>query len=138
MIVKASYPNQYWSLDFVSDQFVTGKGLRALTVVDIYARECLAITPGPNLKVEYVVKTLEQFASTRGKPAGILCDNGSKFSGQLAYLWAYRNKVKMIFYRPGKPTDNAFIESLNGRLHDEYLNTHWFSSIKDAKVKFEA
>ena len=125
-------------MDFVSDQLVGSKRFRALTVVDVYTRECLAITPGQHLGAEDVVKTLEGIAAKRGAPSGIQCDNGSEFSGRLTDMWAYQRSVKMMFSRPGKPTDKAFIESFNGSLRDECLNTHWFSSIEDAKVKLEA
>ena len=81
--IKASQPNQYWAMDFVSDQLTGGKRFRALTVVDVYTRECLAITPGQHLGAEDVVKTLEGIASKRGAPSGIQCDNGSEFSGRL-------------------------------------------------------
>lgn len=122
----------------MSDQLVNGRRFRALTIVDVYTRECLAIVPGKSLKSEHVVDALNQILSKRPKPKGILCDNGSEFSGRLTDFWAYQNEVKLCFSRPGKPTDNAFIESFNGSLRDECLNTHWFSSIEDAKVTLEA
>ena len=136
--IKATQPNQYWSMDFVADRCEDGKRFRALTVVDIYTRECLAIYPGKQLKSEDVVKALDSISSQRGTPTGILCDNGSEFSGHLLDLWAYHNKVSLMFSRPGKPTDNAYIESFNGSLRDECLNTQWFSKLEDAKVKLEA
>lgn len=136
--VKARYPNQYWSMDFVSDQLINGQRFRALSVVDVFTRESLAITPGKSLKSGNVVNTLNQLIAERGKPRAILCDNGSEFSGRLTDFWAYQHQVKLCFSRPGKPTDNAFIESFNGSLRDECLNTHWFSSIEDTKVKLEA
>ena len=135
---KPRSPNVAWSMDFVSDQTVTGERFRALTVVDVFTRECLAIKPGKKLGAADVVSVLSGIASKRGAPSRVHCDNGSEFAGRLVDLWAYANKVTMEFSRPGKPTDNAFIESFNGTLRDECLNVHWFDDMKDAKEKLEA
>jgi putative transposase len=131
-------PNQAWSMDFVSDQLQGGHRFRALTLVDVFTRECLAIEPGRQLGGEDVVKVLERVAVERGAPRRIFCDNGSEFAGCLVDLWAYRRKVMIEFSRPGKPTDNAYIESFNGSLRDECLNVHWFSTLDDARAKLEA
>ena len=135
---KPKAPNVAWSMDFVSDQTVDGQRFRALTVVDVFTRECLAIEPGKSLRGTDVVNVLSRITKKRGAPKRIYCDNGSEFVGRLVDLWAYANSVTMEFSRPGKPTDNAFIESFNGSLRDECLNVHWFDDLTDAKEKLQA
>jgi putative transposase len=134
----AKRPNQAWSMDFVADQLVNGTRLRALTVIDIFTREALCIRVGHRLRAEHVVDACDQLVATRGAPARVFVDNGSEFSGRLLDLWAYRHHVHIDFSRPGKPTDNCFVESFNGALRDECLNLHWFESIDEAKAKIEA
>jgi len=136
--VKATAPNAAWSMDFVSDQTQNGHRFRALTVVDVYTRECLAIEPGQKLGSQDVVRTLTSISAQRTAPKRIYCDNGSEFSGRLVDLWAYANQVTLEFSRPGKPTDNAFIKSFNGSLRDDCLNVHWFQDLTDAKDKLQA
>jgi len=133
----ASHVNEAWSMDFVSDQLHNGSRFRALTVVDVHTRECLAIEPGHRLTGDNVVKVLNRLRYTRGAPKRVYCDNGSEFTSRILDLWAYHNQVTMEFSRPGKPTDNGHIESFNGRLRDECLNAHWFGSLTDAKDKIE-
>ena len=130
-------PNIAWSMDFVSDQMSSGQRFRALTIVDIFTRECLAIEPGARMGADDVVRILNKIAVKRGVPERIYCDNGSEFSGRLVDLWAYSNQVILEFSRPGKPTDNAFIESFNGSLRDECLNVHWFDDLTDAQEKLQ-
>ena len=137
-LISARSANQYWSMDFVSDQFSNRQRFRALTVIDIHTRECLAIKANVSMKGEQVVEVLTKIAANRGVPKGICCDNGSEFSGRLMDLWAYYHKVSMIFSRLGKPTDNAYIESFNGSLRDECLNCHWFENIDQANEVLEA
>jgi putative transposase len=131
-------PNQVWSLDFVSDQLVDGRRFRALTVVDIYTRESLAIEVGPALKGEDVVRVLNHLKYRRGVPQFLFCDNGAEFTGQALDLWAHCNQVRIDFSRPGKPTDNAFIESFNGTFRSECLSAHWFGSLAEARQLIEA
>jgi putative transposase len=122
----AARPNDIWSMGFVADQLADGRRFRTLTVVDLYTRECLAIEVGKNLRAENVVQVMNQLKYSRGLPQRIYCDNGSEFvSGQTA-LWAYSNQVQIDFSRRGKPTDNAVIESFNGRFREECLNAHWY------------
>lgn len=130
--------NQIWSMDFVADALFDGRKLRALTVVDNYTRESLAIDVGQSLKGDDVVATLNRIAATRGLPATIKVDNGSEFISKVMDRWAYERGVELDFSRPGKPTDNAKIESFNGRLRQECLNLHWFLSLDDARTKIEA
>lgn len=136
--VKATRPNAAWSMDFVSDQFQNGHRFRALTVVDVFTRENLAIQAGRGLGAQDVVTVLRTIAAKRGAPSRIYCDNGSEFAGRMVDLWAYANQVTLEFSRPGKPTDNAYIESFNGSLRDECLNAHWFENLTDAQAKLDA
>jgi putative transposase len=129
--------NQIWSMDFVADALFDGRRLRALTVVDNYTRESLAIDVGQSLKGEDVVNTLNRIAAHRGLPETIKVDNGSEFISKVMDKWAYERGVELDFSRPGKPTDNAKVESFNGRLRQECLNAHWFLSLDDAKAKIE-
>ena len=129
--------NQIWSMDFVADALFDGRRLRALTVVDNYTRESLAIDVGQSLKGEDVVNTLNRIAMHRGLPATIKVDNGSEFISKVMDKWAYERGVELDFSRPGKPTDNAKVESFNGRFRQECLNAHWFLSLEDAKCKIE-
>jgi putative transposase len=129
--------NQIWSMDFVADALFDGRRLRALTVVDNYTRESLAIDVGQSLKGEDVVTTLNRIAAQRGLPMTIKVDNGSEFISKVMDKWAYERGVELDFSRPGKPTDNAKVESFNGRFRQECLNTHWFLSLDDARHKIE-
>ena len=130
--------NEIWSMDFVSDALFDGRRLRALTIVDTYTRESPAIEVGQSLKGEDVARTLERITANRGWPGTIKVDNGSEFISRAMDRWVYENGVELDFSRPGKPTDNAKIESFNGRLREECLNAHWFLSLDDAKRKIEA
>lgn len=130
-------PNQIWSMDFVSDALFDGRRLRTLTVVDIYTRECLAIDVGQSLKGEDVAATMERIKAIRGVPKAIKVDNGGEFAGRVMDRWAYENGVELDFSRPGTPTDNAAVESFNGRFREECLNANWFLSLHDAKCKIE-
>ena len=129
--------NDVWSLDFVSDELNRGQRFRALTVVDVYTREALAIDIGIRLRGEHVVATLNRLVAERGKPKYLFADNGAEFTGRLMDMWAYHQGTRIDFSRPGKPTDNAFIETFNGSLRDECLNVHWFESIDHAKDVIE-
>ena len=129
--------NQIWSMDFVADALFGGRRLRALTVVDNYTRESLAIEVGKNLKGEDVVNTLNRIAMKRGLPATIKVDNGSEFISKVMDKWAYERGIELDLSRPGKPTDNAKVESFNGRLRQECLNAHWFLSLEDARRKID-
>ena len=134
----ASAPNALWSMDFVSDALFDGRRLRALTVVDAYTREALVIEVDKGIKGEQVVEAMSRITTIRGAPKSIRVDNGPEFVSKALDRWAYENGVMLDFSRPGKPTDNAFIESFNGRLRDECLNAHWFLSLADARAKIEA
>lgn len=130
--------NEIWSMDFVADALFDGRKLRMLTVVDCYTRECLAIDVGQSLKGEDVVDSLNRICAERGLPKTIKTDNGSEFISKVMDKWAYERGVELDFSRPGKPTDNARVESFNGRLRQECLNANWFLSLDDAKAKIAA
>jgi putative transposase len=126
-------PNEKWSMDFVTDSLVTGRRFRALSIVDDYSRECLAIEVDTSLGGARVVAVLDRLAETKGLPRTITMDNGPEFTSRCLDEWAYRNGVKLNFIRPGKPVENAFAESFIGRLRDECLNENWFISLKDTR-----
>ena len=129
--------NACWSMDFVADNLFNGRRIRALTVVDNFSRECLAITVDHRLCADDVVTTMKYLQTQRSLPKRIQVDNGSEFISKALDLWAYKNRVTLDFSRPGKPTDNAFIESFNGSFRDECLNINWFLSLSDAREKIE-
>jgi putative transposase len=135
---KVTAPNHVWSVDFVADQLADGRRFRALTVVDVFTRESLAIEVGQSLKGEDVVRVLTRICSQRAVPKMLFCDNGSEFTSQAMDLWAYRAGIRIDFSRPGKPTDNAHVESFNGTLRAECLDTHWFTTLAEAKEIIEA
>ena len=117
----------------MTDQLGDGRRFRALTVVDVFTRESLAIEAGQNLKGEDVVGVLNRIRQQRGVPKSLFCDNGAEFTSQIMDLWAYQNGVQIDFSRPGKPTDNAHVESFNGTFRAECLDAHWFNSLTEAK-----
>ena len=134
----AEAANQVWAMDFMSDALADGRRFRVLTVLDLFTRECLAIRVDLRFTGDGVVAVLEGLVAERGLPSSIRVDNGPEFTGRTLDLWAYFNGVTLDFSRPGKPTDNAFIESFNGRLREECLNPHWFLCLDDARAKIES
>jgi len=129
--------NEKWSMDFVTDSFISGRRFRALAIIDDYSRECPAIEVDTSLGGRRVVGVLEKLSEIRGLPEVITIDNGPEFAGRALDEWAYCKGVKLNFIRPGKPIENAFAESFIGRLHDECLNTNWFMSLKHARDVIE-
>src|SRR5277367_7023815 len=117
--IKPTAANETWSMDFVMDQLQDGTRFRALTIVDVNTREAVAIEVGQSLKGDDVVRTLNKLKLDRGVPKVLFCDNGSEFTSHAMDLWAYQNGTKIAFSRPGKPTDNAFVESFNGTFCSE-------------------
>jgi len=131
--------DQCWSMDFVADNLFNGRRIRALTVVDNLSRECLAIHVDHAIKGQDVVTVMERLRLFKDRcPKRIQLDNGSEFISKDFDRWAYEKGVTLDFSRPGKPTDNALIESFNGSFRDECLNANWFLSIDDARKKVEA
>ncbi len=124
-------------MDFVHDQLVTGRKIRVLTIVDTFSRFSPATDPRFSYRGEDVVQTLERICGKIGYPKSIRVDQGSEFVSRDLDLWAYQRGVVLDFSRPGKPTDNAFIESFNGKFRTECLNTHWIMSLDDARSKME-
>ena len=135
---EAIGPNDVWAMDFVHDQLATGRKLRILTMVDTHSRLCPAVDPRFTYRGEDVVQTLERVCGQLGYPKTIRVDNGSEFISRDLDLWAYANDVTLDFSRPGKPTDNGFIEAFNSKLRAECLNTHWFMGLADAREKLDA
>jgi putative transposase len=130
---KVTAPNQAWSVDFVADQLADGRKFRALTLVDVFTRESLVIEVGQSLKGTDVVRVLSRIGSQRATPKTLYCDNGTEFTSQAMDLWAYQNGVRIAFSRPGKPTDNTFVESFNGPFRAECLDAHWFTTLTEAR-----
>jgi putative transposase len=127
-------PDQRWALDFVSDALSWGRKLRMLTVVDAFTRESLAIEVDTSLSGVRVARVLDQVIARRGTtPQEIVLDNGPELTSKALDQWAYERGVQLRFIEPGKPVQNAYIESFNGRLRDECLNEHWFLNVADAR-----
>ena len=135
---KPTRANVSWSMDFVADGLIGGRRLRCLTIVDDCTRECLAIEVDTSITGLRVQAVLDRLADTRGLPKSITVDNGPEFDGQVLDKWSYRTGVRLSFIRPGRPNENAYIESFNGKFRDECLNEHWFLSIAHARSVIEA
>jgi putative transposase len=134
-----SGPNERWSMDFVSDQLgPTGRRFRCLNVVDNFTRECLAIEVDTSLSGLRVAEVLERIIFIRSaKPRAIVIDNGPEFTGRDLDHFTHKNGIRLDFIRPGKPVENAFVESFNGKFRDECLNANWFVDLREAKVRIE-
>ena len=130
-------PNQVWSLDFMADTLSSGRKLRTLNVVDDYTRECLAIEVDTSLPGARVVRVLERLVRERGRPRQIRTDNGPEFAGRALDQWCFAEGVEQHFIQPGKPMQNGYIESFNGKFRDECLNENWFVSVSDARQIIE-
>lgn len=131
-------PNQVWSMDFVMDALSNGRRVKCLTIVDDFTKESVDIVPDHSIPGLYVTRVLDQAAQFRGLPAAIRTDQGPEFTGRALDQWAYRHGVQLKLIAPGKPTQNAFIESFNGRFRDECLNDHWFESLHAARAIISA
>ena len=129
---------EQWAMDFVADGLASGRRIRALTVVDVYSRECVAIEVDLSLPSARVSRVLDRVALDRGYPKAIVVDNGPEFTSLAMDQWAADHGVELRFIAPGKPTQNAFIESFNGRFRDECLNENWFVNLQDAVETIEA
>ena len=131
----ATAPNHRWSMDVMSERVADGRWFRILTVVDQFTRECLCLLADQSLTGEKVTQALEPVVRHRGVPHSITVDNGSEFASRVMDAWAYRHGIQLDFIRPGKPVENSFIESFNGRLRDECLNVHVFFTLDDVREK---
>ena len=133
----ASQPRERWSMDFMLDTLADGRAFRTLNIADDCTRECVAIEVDRSLPGARVVRVLEHLRSSSGLPRAIVMDNGPEFAGRALEAWAYAQGVELRFIRPGKPIENAYVESFNGKFRDECLNEHWFVSLADAKAIIE-
>lgn len=130
--------NERWSMDFVHDQLLDGRPVRALTVIDQWSRECVMVEPGFRMTGEIVAALLEAVSQKRTLPRSIRVDHGTEFTSKALDAWAWKRGVHLDFIRPGKPTENGMIESFNGRLRDEFLNCNEFTSLQDMRTKLKA
>jgi len=137
LLAPAETVNERWSMDFVGDSLADGRTFRTLNIVDDFSREAPAIIVDQSLPGARVVRELEALVSERGVPGMIVMDNGPEFTGKALDAWAYRRGVKLHFIRPGKPVENAYVESFNGKFRDECLNEHWFTSLAHARDVIE-
>jgi putative transposase len=124
-------------MDFVLDALADGRVFRTLNVVDDFTRECLAIEVDTSLGGERVARVLDRICEDRGRPATVVTDNGPEFTSRALDGWAYDRGVKLHFIQPGKPVQNAYVESFNGKFRDECLNEHWFTSLAVARAHIE-
>ena len=132
-LAEPTKPNQHWAMDFVHDSLWSGRKFKTLTIVDIFGKENLALEVDFSINGLRVTRVLDWLILTRGCPDAITIDNGPEFAGQSMDAWAYQNGVKLNFITPGKPIENAFIESFNGRFRHECLNQHYFATLQEAK-----
>ncbi|HHY0427692.1 MULTISPECIES: IS3 family transposase [Vibrio] len=132
-LLLPSVPNHTWSMDFVMDALSNGRRIKCLTIVDDYTKECLDIPVATGISGDEVVITLESIAAFRGYPASIRTDQGPEFTGKALDQWAYQHGVILKVIQAGKPTQNAYIESFNGKFRDECLNEHWFRDLSHAR-----
>ena len=132
-IEKPIRPNQVWAMDFLHDALYNGRKLRFLPIIDTYTKECLRIEVDTSIGGKRVCTVLSQIAAFRELPAKIVVDNGPEFISNALDAWAYERGIKLHFIRPGKPVDNAYMESFNGKFRDECLNQHWFLSVGHAR-----
>jgi putative transposase len=126
-------PGEAWAMDFMQDVLADGRRFRTLNVLDIVTRECLAIEVDTSLPGRRVVRLLDQLILWHGTPKRITLDNGPEFTGQVLDVWAYEHGVVLDFIDPGKPMQNGYLESFNGKFRDECLNVHWFGNLADAR-----
>ena len=131
-------PNEIWSMDFVMDALATGRRIKCLTIVDDFTRECLDIAVDHGISGGYVARVLEAIGQFRGLPRAIRTDQGPEFTSRALDRWAYQRGVDLKLIAPGKPTQNAYIESFNGKFRDECLNDHYFHNLAHARAVIAA
>lgn len=132
-LVHPTGVNQIWAIDFMSDQLADRRRIRLLNVLDVYSRECLRIEVDRSLPGLRVIRALEELKEVRGLPERIMLDNGPEFTGQAMDRWAHAREVKLQFIEPGRPMQNGYIESFNGKFRDECLSQYWFRDLADAR-----
>ena len=136
-MIVPTQPNQRWSMDFVSDQLSHGRRFRVLNIVDDFTKERVGQLVSVSITGHQVARFLEQLGEQRQLPTSITCDNGTEFTSKAMFFWSKKTAVKLAFIQPGKPTQNAFIESLNGKFRNECLNQHWFRSLEEAREEID-
>lgn len=137
-LLLPSRANEVWSMDFVMDALSSGRRLKCLTLVDDFTKEALQLVLDHSISGEYVTRALEQVVRSRGAPRAIRTDQGPEFTGRALDQWAYEHGIDLKLIEPGKPTQNAYIESFNGKFRDECLNEHWFASLAEARALIAA
>ncbi len=137
-LIRPGAANEVWSMDFVFDRIASGRAIKCLAIVDDATHEAVAVIPEHAIGGDHLVRLLDQVCARRGKPAVIRTDNGKEFTGRAMLTWAHRHGIALRLIEPGKPNQNAYIESFNGRLRDECLNEHWFTSIHHARAVIRA
>ena len=137
-VFTASRPNQQWAIDFVHDRMANGRTIRVLSVVDTFTRECLALEVDTCLPSRRVTRALDRVITMRGKPERIRMDNGSELTSRHFLAWGIDQRIELVHIQPGKPIQNAHVESFNGRLRDECLNTQWFRNVWHARRQIAA
>lgn len=136
-LVRPGAANEVWSMDFVFDRIATGRTIKSLVIVDDATHESVAIVVEHSMGGDHLIRVLDQICALRGRPSVIRTDNGPEFCGKAMLTWAHRNDITLRPIEPGKPNQNAYVESFNGRLRDECLNEHWFTSLEHARVEIE-
>jgi putative transposase len=129
--------NERWSMDFVHDQLAGGCRFRVLNIVDDFSRECIGQLVDTPLSGQRVARYLSQLIEMRGRPQSMVCDNGTEFTCKAMYFWSQEQQVRRDFIQPGKPTQNAFAESFNGKFRDTCLNLHWFRTMYEARERID-
>jgi putative transposase len=137
-VVAALKPGQRWTMDFIHDRLADGRSFRTLNLSDTFTRQCLAQEVDTSLSGQRVARVLDRAVHEHGWPEELQLDNGPEFRSQALDVWAYENKVKLVFIEPGKPTQNGHIESFNGRFRAECLDQEWFGSLSQARRIIEA
>jgi putative transposase len=132
-IPKPDYPNHIWSMDFIRDSLANGRAIKILSIVDEWTRKCFRIEVDTSINGMRVTRVLTEIAQIEGLPEIIIIDNGPEFIGKALDAWAYQRGVKLTFIRPGKPVENAYIESFNGRFRDKCLNENWFLTLEHTR-----
>ncbi len=130
--------NERWSLDFVSDQLACGRRFRILNVIDDFSRECVGQLTDISISGARMARHLTELGQRRGLPNTIVCDNGTEMTSKAMFFWSKETGTKLHFIQPGKPTQNAFVESFNGKFRDSCLNQHWFRSLNDARQEIDS
>ena len=136
-LVRPEAADEVWSMDFVFDRVAGGRAIKCLVVVDDATHEAVAVVPEHNISGQQVVRVLDQICLRRSRPKVIRTDNGKEFCGRAMLTWAHEKGVALRLIEPGKPNQNAYVESFNGRLRDECLNEHWFVSLEHARTVIE-